>query len=137
VNLQELVLVGTTLRSSLIVAHDLTVQARVPELPPVYSTPNMILFMEIVCTELLKPLLPAGWVSVGAFVNVKHLAATPVGFTVTAVATVVEVSKSLVTFEVTAHDGIDTIGQGQHARAPIEMTRFMQGVAKKQARQTA
>jgi fluoroacetyl-CoA thioesterase len=136
-NLQELVLVGATHRANLTVTHDLTVQARVLELPPVYSTPNMILFMEIVCTELLKPLLPAGWVSVGAFVNVKHLAATPVGFEVTVTATVVEVSKSLVTFEVTAHDGLDTIGQGQHARAPIEMTRFMQGVANKLARQKA
>ncbi len=136
-DLQELILVGTSHRASLTVTHDLTVQARVPELPPVYSTPNMILFMEIVCTELLQPLLPAGWVSVGAFVKVKHLAATPVGFSVTATAIVVEVSKSLVTFEVTAHDGIDTIGQGQHARAPIEMIRFMQGVAKKQAQHAA
>ncbi len=135
-NLQELVLIGATHRARLTVTHDLTVQARVPELPPVYSTPNMILFMEIVCTELLKPLLPAGWVSVGAFVNIKHLAATPGGFEVTVTATVVEVTKALVTFAVIAHDGIDIIGQGQHARAPIEMTRFMQGVAKKQAQRT-
>ncbi len=131
-NLPELVLVGTTHQEQLIVTHELTVQAKVPELPPVFSTPNMILYMEVACTNLLKKLLPEGWVSVGAFVNVKHLAATPVGFEVTLTAKVVDVSKSLVTFDVEAHDGVDTIGKGQHARAPIEMSRFMAGVTRKE-----
>lgn len=132
-NLPELVPVGVSASQTLIVSHDLTVQARVPDLPPVYSTPNMILFMEIVCTDLIRPYLPAGWVSVGALVNVKHLAATPVGFTVTATATVLEVTKSLVVFEVEAHDGVDRIGSGQHARAPIELSRFLAGTERKRA----
>lgn len=132
-NLPESVPVGATYSATITVTHDLTVQARVPELPPVYSTPNMVLCMEVTCTDLLKQFLPAGWVSVGAFVNVRHLAATPVGFEVTVTAKVVEVSKSLVTFDIEAHDGVDTIGKAQHARAPIEMTRFMSGVARKQA----
>lgn len=132
-NLPELVPVGVTASQSLLVTHDLTVQARVPDLPPVYSTPNMILFMEIVCTDLLRPYLPAGWVSVGALVEVKHLAATPVGFTVTVQATVVEVTKSLVVFELEAHDGVDRIGSGRHARAPIELARFLAGTERKRA----
>jgi predicted thioesterase len=131
--LQELVPVGATASQQLTVTHDLTVQARVPDLPPVYSTPNMILFMEIVCTDLLRAYLPAGWVSVGAMVNVKHLAATPVGFTVTVTAKVVEVTKSLVIFDVEAHDGLDRIGAGQPARAPIELARFMGGAERKAA----
>ena len=130
-NLLDLVPIGATHSESLRVTHDLTVQAKVPELPPVYSTPNMILFMEVVCTNLLKRYLPVGWVSVGTFVNVKHLAATPVGFEVTATAKVIEVSKSQVTFEVEAHDGVDRIGSGQHARAPIEFARFLAGIEKK------
>lgn len=132
-NLSELIPIGAAHSESLRVTHELTVQARVPELPAVYSTPNMILLMEIVCTNLLKRYLPAGWVSVGTLVNVKHLAATPVGFDVTATAKVAEISKSQVTFEVEAHDGIDKIGAGLHARAPIEFARFEQGVAKKAA----
>jgi len=136
-NLQDCVTVGRTHSARLTVTHELTVQARVPELPPVYSTPNMILFMEIVCTDLLKQCLPAGWVSVGAQINVRHLAATPVGFEVTVTAKVTDVAKSLVTFEVEAHDGIDVIGKGEHVRAPIEMARFMSGVAKKMARRPA
>lgn len=132
-NLPELVPVGISASQSLLVTHDLTVQARVPDLPPVYSTPNMILFMEIVCTDLIRPCLPAGWVSVGALVEVKHLAATPVGFTVTVRATVAEVTKSLVVFEVEAHDGVDRIGSGRHARAPIELARFLAGTERKRA----
>ncbi|HMM75671.1 MAG TPA: hotdog domain-containing protein [Gammaproteobacteria bacterium] len=135
-NLPELVPVGISASQSLRVTHDLTVQARVPDLPPVYSTPNMILFMEIVCTDLIRPCLPPGWVSVGALVEVKHLAATPVGFTVTVRATVVEVTKSLVVFEVEAHDGVDRIGSGRHARAPIELARFLAGTERKRAAHT-
>ena len=69
----------------------------------------------------------------GTLVNIKHLAATPVGFDVTVTARVSEVSKSQVTFDVEAHDGIDRIGAGQHARAPIEFARFQAGVDKKVA----
>ncbi len=134
-NLSERVPLGATASQSLVVTHALTVQACVPDLPPVYSTPNMILCMEIVCTDLLRPFLPAGWVSVGALVNVRHLAATPAGFTVTVTATVVEVTKSIVSFDVEAHDGVERIGAGQHARAPIELARFMAGTARKAATQ--
>lgn len=132
-NLSECIALGLQGRQSLVVTHDLTVQARVPDLPPVYSTPNMILFMEVVCTDLIRPYLPAGWVSVGARVDVRHLAATPVGFTVTVTATVVEVTKSLVVFDVEADDGVERIGTGQHARAPVELARFLAGTERKRA----
>jgi len=55
---------------------------------------------------------------------VQHLAATPVGRTVTATATVTAVDDKTVTFDVTAHDGIEPIGRGTHVRAPIELARF-------------
>ena len=132
IDLASLIPCGISGSQRLTVGHALTVQATVPDLPAVYSTPNMILFMEIVCTDLIRPYLPEGWVSVGALVDVRHLAATPVGFTVTARATVVELTKSLVVFEVEAHDGIETIGRGRHARAPIELNRFQAGCLRKQ-----
>lgn len=133
IDLVSLIPLGIGGSQSLTVGHALTVQATVPDLPAVYSTPNMILFMEIVCTDLIRPYLPEGWVSVGALVDVRHLAATPVGLTVTARAKVVELTKSLVVFEVEAHDGIETIGRGRHARAPIELNRFQAGCLRKQA----
>ncbi len=132
IDLASLIPCGVSGSQRLTVGHALTVQATVPDLPAVYSTPNMILFMEIVCTDLIRPYLPEGWVSVGALVDVRHLAATPVGLTVTARATVVELTKSLVVFEVEAHDGIETIGRGRHARALIELNRFQAGCLRKQ-----
>ena len=132
-DLPSLVPPGISLSRQLVVTPALTVQAVVPDLPPVYATPHMIMFMEIVCTELIRPYLPAGWVSVGARVDVRHLAATPVGFTVTATARVLEVTKSLVVFAVEAHDGMAWIGRGEHDRAPVELQRFLAGCARKQS----
>jgi len=82
----QLIPLDIRLSQTLQVTHALTVQATVPDLPPVYSTPNMILFMEIVCADLIRPYLPAGWVSVGALVEKQQLAANPVGMTVKATA---------------------------------------------------
>lgn len=132
-DLPRLIPLGITLSQQLQVTHALTVQAQVPDLPPVYSTPNMILFMEVVCTNLIRPYLPSGWGSVGTLIEVQHLAATPINLTVTATARVLAVSRSLVTFEVTAHDGVERIGNGRHVRAPIELARFLRGAERKLA----
>jgi predicted thioesterase len=70
-------------------------------------------------------------VSVGVGVNIQHLAATPVGFTVTAKAEVVAVSDNTVTLKVEAYDDVEKIGEGTHVRAPIEMARFGKRVSEK------
>ena len=75
--------------------------------------------------------LPPGWVSVGVGVNVEHLAATPVGRTVTAKATVTEVADGRITFAVEAHDGVEQIGTGTHVRAAIDVARFMRRMEEK------
>ncbi|HYX53278.1 MAG TPA: hotdog domain-containing protein, partial [Candidatus Limnocylindrales bacterium] len=75
--------------------------------------------------------LPPGWASVGAVVNVKHLAATPVGFTVTASARVVEVGDRMISFTVEAHDGREKIGEGTHVRGLIDLQRFYGKMAQK------
>jgi predicted thioesterase len=61
---------------------------------------------------------------VGTEVNIRHLAATPVGLTVTASAKVLEVDGRIVKFAVEAHDGVERIGDGTHTRAIIDMDRF-------------
>jgi predicted thioesterase len=95
-----------------------------PDMPEVYGTPMMIYLMEVAAAAAIQEYLPEGWVSVGALVNVRHLAATPVGFTVTAKAEVINVNDNLVTFAVEAHDGVEKIGEGTHVRAPVELERF-------------
>ena len=104
------------------------------DMPEVYGTPMMIYLMELAASKAIAPYLPAGWVSVGAAVNVRHLAATPVGFTVTARAEVQSWDGKTVTFTVEARDGTELIGDGTHVRAPIDLARFDKGVALKRER---
>ncbi len=116
--------VGTVFTKSIVVTHEMTVAHFHEGMPEVYGTPMMIYLMEITATEAIEKSLPEGWVTVGAVVNVKHLAATPVGFTVTARAEVVSVADRLVTFKVEAHDGIEKIGEGTHVRGAVQLDRF-------------
>ena len=120
--------VGASASQSVLVTRELTVAHFHPDMPEVYGTPLMIYLMEVAAADAIKVYLPEGWVSVGVEVNVKHLAATPVGLTVTARAEVVSVEDATVTFTVEAHDGIEKIGEGRHVRAPVHLERFIQRV---------
>jgi predicted thioesterase len=91
---------------------------------PVFATPEMVRLMERAAVNALKPHLATGQQSVGTLVNVRHLAATPVGATVTARAELIAVDGRRLTFKVTAHDGTDLIGEGTHGRALIDLARF-------------
>lgn len=115
---------GTTASTSVLVTHELTVARYHPGLPEAYGTPMMIYLMEIAAAQAIAPFLPEGWASVGVAVDVRHLAATPVGRTVTAKATVIAVDERTITFSVSAEDGLEPIGEGTHVRAPIELSRF-------------
>lgn len=101
------------------------------DMPEVYATPMMIYLLELAAAKAIAPYLPPGWNSVGASVDVRHLAATPVGFTVTARAEVVAWDGKTVTFKVEVRDDAELIGEGRHVRAPIEMARFNRGVETK------
>ncbi|MBF0276478.1 MAG: thioesterase family protein [SAR324 cluster bacterium] len=126
--------VGATGTLSVEVSRELTVAHILPHLPEVYSTPNMIALMESAAQVAIDEYLADGWVAVGTSVNIKHLAATPIGFTVTATAKVVEVSDRTVSFEIEAHDGIEKVGAGTHVRAPVELSRFKKGFLAKLAK---
>ena len=116
--------VGQQGTETVVVRADLTVRHHLPTMPAVYGTPMMIYLMEVAAANAIHPLLPQGWVSVGAEVNVRHLAATPIGRTVTATATVTAIEGRLVSFEVDAHDGVRTIGEGTHVRGVIDLAKF-------------
>ena len=109
-----------------VVTREITVAHFHPRMPEVYGTPFMIYLMEVAASNAIQPLLPTGWLTVGAEVEVKHLAATPVGRTVTATAKVTAVNERLVTFAIEAHDGIERIGIGTHVRAAVNLERFEQ-----------
>jgi fluoroacetyl-CoA thioesterase len=92
----------------------------------VFSTPAMISEMEETCRLLLKEqFIPnAEWDSVGTVVNIKHLAATPIGTEVLLKSKVISVNGKRVMFDVEAFDKIEKIGQGQHERFIINVPKF-------------
>jgi predicted thioesterase len=116
--------IGSTATKSVVVTRELTVAHFHQGMPEAYGTPLMIYLMELAAADAIQPFLPDGWASVGVAVSVRHLAATPVGRTVTATATVTAVDENSVSFAVSAHDGVEPIGTGTHVRAPIELSRF-------------
>lgn len=121
---------GASASNSVLVTRELTVAHFHPEMPEVYGTPMMIYLMETAAADAIQPYLPEGWRSVGTLVNVRHLAATPVGRTVTATARVTSVAGNAITFAVEAHDGAQRIGGGTHERAAIDLARFLARVGK-------
>ena len=92
----------------------------------VLSTPSMISEMEETCRLLLKEyyLKDKEWDSVGTIVNIKHLAATPVGSKIKLNATVDSVDGRKVMFNVNAYDALEKIGEGKHERFIINIPRF-------------
>ncbi len=111
-------------RETVVVTREITVAHFHPEMPEVYGTPFMIYLMEVAATNAIQPFLPEGYTSVGTVVHVRHLAATPIGRTVTAKAKVESMTDRTVTFSVESHDGHELIGSGTHTRAVIDLARF-------------
>ncbi len=93
-------------------------------LPPVLATPIMILIMENAALNAIKPYLEAGESALGTRVDVRHLAATPVGRHVTGEAKVTNVDGRRIEFAVRATDGNEEIGVGTHERVVIQLARL-------------
>ena len=120
----EKVTVGVPGEKIYTVTHDMTVQHFRSTMPAVYATPVMILHMEDVSTTSIAALLPEGYVSVGMEVNVRHLAATPVGRNVRVISKVKRVDAKSVLFDVEAWDGERKIGDGTHRRGVVNIAAF-------------
>jgi fluoroacetyl-CoA thioesterase len=118
------VTVGITADRRVTVTPEMTVGHVVPGMPAVYSTPMMILHMEMAAGSAIQALLPADHVSVGMAVNVRHLAATPIGRNVRALARVAQVETKSVVFDVEAWDGDRKIGDGTHRRGIVNVIEF-------------
>ena len=97
----------------------------------VLATPEMIRLMEKAAVAAVDHLLPDGYRTVGVEVNVRHLAATPVGMRVRAQAELVAIVGRKLTFRVEAFDGVERIGEGEHRRVIIDLERFKERVEAK------
>ena len=93
---------------------------------PVFSTPSMIALMEKAALTSIQPFLEEGQGSVGTELNVAHLAATPVGLTVTAESELIAIDRRMLTYSVKAFAGEELIGFGTHQRCIFLYDRFME-----------
>lgn len=92
----------------------------------VYATPTMLALIEKAACVALEGVLNDGETSVGTLLNVKHIAATPVGMKVSATAELIERDGRRLVFNVTANDECGLIGEGTHERFVVNSEKFIQ-----------
>jgi len=122
---RDVIKIGMSAERRLVVPAERTVGHFVPHMPMVYATPMMILEMEWASDDAVKACLEPGWITVGTEVDIRHLAATPVGATVRTTSRVTAVERRLIRFEVEAFDEKRRIGEGRHARGLVNVEIFM------------
>jgi len=95
-------------------------------LPPVLATPIMVLVMENAALDAIRRYLEPGESALGILVDIRHIAATPVGQRVTAEAEVTHVDGRRIVFAITARDEVEEIGYGTHERTVVDLRRLTQ-----------
>lgn len=105
-------------------AHTLT--AHHPELPPVYSTPDMIRLMETASFHALQAYCEEGEITVGTAINVQHRAASGIGALITAEAVLESFDGKFYLMRVTARDESQEIGSGTVTRAVVNIKKFLE-----------
>src|SRR5215469_3739272 len=121
---RDVIKVGMSAERTLIVPPERTVGHFVKGMPMVYATPMMILEMEMTAGDAINSHLAPGWITVGTEVDIRHLAASPLGATIRTTARVTEVERRVIRFEVEAFDGERKIGEGRHARGLVNLDAF-------------
>ena len=125
--------VGTRGEQKLLVTTEVAISFLGVENARVLSTPHMIGFMERTCRDTVFPLLDPGHDTVGTHVNVAHLAAAPLGMSVTFTAEVLSATDRRIQFRVEAFDEKEKIGEGTHERAIINIAKFTTKMAQKKS----
>jgi|SRR5438309_5058076 len=97
----------------------------------VLATPVMINLFEAAALAAVEKLLPPGHQSLGTVLNVRHIAATPVGMRVTATAKVERIDGRTIYFRLQARDEREVIGDGLHERVVVNVAKFDQRVKRK------
>jgi fluoroacetyl-CoA thioesterase len=100
-------------------------------LPPVFSTPYLVLIMENAALNAIKQYLESGESAVGTHVDVRHLVATPVGREVIGHAEVIGSEGRRIDFRIWATDGVEDIGAGTHERTVVSVARLIEKMTAK------
>ena len=100
---------------------------------PVYATPMLIALMEAAAVACVEKHLTPGHASLGTHLDASHIAATPVGLSVTAAAELVAVEGRKLTLQIEARDDVEIVGRAVHTRIIVDVGRFTQKLAQKMA----
>jgi len=100
----------------------------------VYATPKMVSDVEYACRDWLLEHLDAGEDSVGARVEIDHLAPTPLGLPVLIKVRIVEIEKRRIKFEFSVKDPVEEAGKGTHTRFIVDSARTKERLAAKRAK---
>jgi fluoroacetyl-CoA thioesterase len=103
-----------------------TLTAHHPELPPVYSTPDMIRLMETAAFLALRPYCEGDEITVGTAIHVEHRAASGLGARVRAEAVLESFDGKFYVVRVTARDDVQEVGRGTVGRAVVSVGRFLE-----------
>ncbi len=123
--------VGTTGEERFVVEPKHAIDFADGGMPAVLCTPWLIWFLEHAARRAMLPLLEAGESTVGTHIEVDHLAATPTGQTVICRARIVHADKTVISFQLEAHDERELIAKGFHRLQVIQVDRFAQKVRRK------
>jgi fluoroacetyl-CoA thioesterase len=126
---------GVDHEENLLVTEEMAISFLGPGAARVLSTPHLIGFLEMTARNLIKKYVEPGEDSVGTVVNVRHLAATPIGMHIRLRAETVSVAGRRVLCRVDAWDDREKIGEGTHERFVIDVERFGLRVRAKSAGQ--
>ena len=103
-----------------------TLTASHPELPPVYSTPDMIRLMETAAFHALQPYCEGDEITVGTHINIEHRAASGIGARIRAEAVLESFDGRFYAMRVTASDNGQEIGRGTVGRAVVRVGKFLE-----------
>ncbi len=129
--------IGLSAEVTHVVTEDDTAATYGSGLAPVLSTPHLVALMENAAQAALNPHMAEGQSAVGTHIDMRHLAATPVGMDVRVRAELQEVEGRRLRFHIEAWDEVEKIGEATHERFIIDMARFMHGVEEKRERTDA
>lgn len=126
--------VGMTNEVTLVVEKQHLASSKGSGIAEVFSTPDLLMIMEAACFKLVEEYLDEGQSTVGISANLKHMAATPLGMTVTSRCVLKEIDRKRLVFSVEVFDEVEKVGEGEHQRFIIDQDKFEKKAALKSAK---
>ena len=116
--------IGTKGESTILVTNSNAISFLGDDSARVLGTPYLIGHLEMTARDSVQPFLDEGYDTVGVRVDVRHLAATPLGMSVTFRSELTGIEDRRLHFKVEAFDDKEKVGEGTHERAIINIAKF-------------